>query len=262
MIFRLLLLAALLTAPVAAQEPGAILAVGGGGVPRDAVRAALEACAPARRVVVIPQASALPDRGRDAVEMWREAGAKEVRLLDPLEPGPAREALAAADLIWLGGGDQSRLLAALGEADLLEPLRARHRAGAVVGGTSAGAAAIGSVMLTGKAEAERLIAGGTELVSGLGVWPEAVVDQHFLARQRNTRLLAAVLDGPARLGVGIDERTAALIQGDRVRVLGEGAVVVYDAREAQVARTEPGGVPAATGLRLHVLRAGSTWTWR
>ena len=194
--------------------------------------------------------------------MWREAGAAEARVLDPLEPAAARAALAQADLIWLSGGDQARLVEALRQADLIEALRARRAAGAIVGGTSAGAAAIGSDMLTGRAEDERLRAGGTELVPGLGLWPEAIVDQHFLARQRTTRLLAAVLDRPGRIGVGIDERTALLVEGETCQVLGEGSVLVLDARAARVEETAPGAVPAAQGLRLHALRAGSRWSWR
>lgn len=261
-----LALAALALAPLRAQEPppapGALLIVGGGGVPREALRAALARAASTRRVLILPQASALADRGQDAAAMWREAGAAEARVLDPLEPAAARAALAQADLIWLSGGDQARLVEALRQADLIEALRARRAAGAIVGGTSAGAAAIGSDMLTGRAEDERLRAGGTELVPGLGLWPEAIVDQHFLARQRTTRLLAAVLDRPGRIGVGIDERTALLVEGETCQVLGEGSVLVLDARAARVEETAPGAVPAAQGLRLHALRAGSRWSWR
>lgn len=269
----LFLLLPLLLSPLLAQEPphaetaapprapGALLVVGGGGVPPKALEAALARCGPTRRVVILPQASSLADRGADAARMWRDAGALEVRVLDPLEPRAARAALAAADLVWLGGGDQSRLVAALEEAGLVEDLRARRAAGALVGGTSAGAAAIGSHMLTGRAEQERLRAGGTELAPGLGLWPEAIVDQHFLARQRQTRLLAAVLDHPQRIGVGVDERTALLVEGERCTVLGEGAVLVYDARGARVEPSAAGQVPAASDLRLHVLRAGSSWSW-
>lgn len=241
--------------------PGGLLIVGGGGTPPAALRRALERCPAGRRVLVLPQASALADRGQDAAAMWREAGAGAVRVLDPLAPEAGRAALGEADLIWLPGGDQTRLLEALQAADLLEPLRARRAAGAVVGGTSAGAAAIGSLMLTGRAETERLLAGGTELRPGLGLWPEAIVDQHFLARQRQARLLAAVLEHPTRLGVGIDERTALWVEGDRCEALGEGAVLIYDARAAQVEPVAPGEVPAARGVALHVLRAGSSWTW-
>jgi cyanophycinase len=245
-----------------APPQGHLVIVGGGGTPVAVRRAALELCGESRRVVVFPQASRLPDRGADAPAFWEDAGATAVEVLDPIEPEAAREALAKADLIWLPGGDQSRLVAALTKADLVAPIRARHRAGAVVAGTSAGAAAMGAWMLTGKADLEAVRAGATELVPGLGLWPEAIVDQHFLARRRNNRLLGAVLDKPTLLGVGIDERTAVVVSGDALRVLGEGGVLVYDARQATAEPTEPGATHAAQGLQLHVLRRGSRLTWR
>jgi len=245
------------------QTPrGHLVIVGGGGTPLDVRQAALELCGERRRVVVFPQASRLTDRGADAPALWKEAGATVVEVLDPIEPDAARAAVAAADLVWLPGGDQSRLQAALDAAGLIEPIRARYREGAVVAGTSAGAAVMGAWMLTGKAELEAVKVGTTELVAGLGLWPEAIVDQHFLARRRNNRLLGAVLDKPGLLGVGIDERTAVIVSAGELRVLGEGGVLVYDARQAEVAEAEPGALRAAQGLQLHVLRAGSRFTWR
>ena len=61
------------------------------------------------RVAVVPFASAREDRGLGSVEMWREAGAPSVTLV-PEDEG-ARSLLESADIIWLGGGSQSRLMA-------------------------------------------------------------------------------------------------------------------------------------------------------
>ena len=135
-------------------------------------------------------------------------------------------------------------------------IRARRNAGAVVAGTSAGAAVMTKVMITGDADLKNIMAGATVTRDGLGHWPEAIVDQHFLQRQRNNRLVSAVLDRPSLVGVGIDESTAVVVRGSEIEVVGKSTVVVVDARRATLQETTTGAVSAGTGLTLHVLRAG------
>jgi cyanophycinase len=91
---------------------------------------------------------------------------------------------------------------------------------------------------------------------GLGLLDGAVVDQHFLRRRRHNRLISVVLEDPGRLGVGIDEGTALVVEPNGWwRVIGESSVVIYDARAGAV--TRPGSaVLGARDLRLHVLPAG------
>ena len=85
-------------------------------------------------------------------------------------------------------------------------------------------------MLTGEGDFEVISAKNVELSPGLGLFPGAILDQHFVARKRQNRLLSVVLEHPQYLGVGIDEATAAWLKPDGTfEVLGDGAVVVYDA---------------------------------
>lgn len=258
-----LLLAASNLSPLPAPDspPGAVVAVGGGGIPAE-IRARILALAGGADapIVVIPFASERPEAGDEGVEAWREAGAAHAEVL-VRETARAREQIAAARVLWLGGGDQNRLMETLRELDLLEAVRARHRAGAVIAGTSAGAAAMSRLMMTGEANLEAVHAGATELAEGLGAWPGAIVDQHFLARRRMNRLIAAVLDHPGEIGVGIDERTAAIFLAGAIEVVGDGQVMVIDARDACPAPTAAGSPHSAVGLRLHLLRAGiPAWT--
>jgi cyanophycinase len=184
----------------------------------------------------------------------------------------AARLLDAVTGIWFGGGDQARLVEAIGGTPVLEAIRARWRAGAVVGGTSAGAAVMPDSMITGDqfragedtsgyygdefpAIARRTI----EIVPGFGFLPAAIVDQHFIRRERHNRLLGAVLERPTMLGVGIDEGTALRVDADgRWTVLGASAVVVYDARGARVTTAGDRGLGAA-GIRMHLLPAGSSF---
>ena len=261
--FLCFLLALLLTiAPLHAQSAGAVVAVGGGGT-TDAIVARTLALAGGTNavVVVLPQSSALEDAGNSSVKMWLDAGAKSASKVD-FKDGAAREALQAATLIWMPGGDQNRFMKAIDGTGLDEVIRARHRAGAVVGGTSAGAAVLSASMITGEADLQSLASRKTTLAKGLGIWPGAIVDQHFLRRQRSNRLLSAVMDNPTLIGVGIDEGTAAIFREGRIEVVGRSAVVVFDARTAKMERAAAGEVVAGTGIRTSVLRQGMVYEIR
>jgi cyanophycinase len=150
-------------------------------------------------------------------------------------------------------------------------IHARYRAGAVVGGTSAGAAVMSGQMITGderRPGGSRPASGGDAawmtidrenvvVAPGLGLLPTAIVDQHFLRRRRHNRLVSLVLERPERLGVGIDESTAIEVGPDgRWTVRGASTAVVYDARGAQVTGSGPLG---AAGVRMHLLPAGAVF---
>jgi cyanophycinase len=142
----------------------------------------------------------------------------------------------------------------------------------VIGGTSAGAAIMSDSMITGNqfrpgedtsgyydGGYQRIARRAIEIVPGLGFLPNAVVDQHFVRRQRHNRLLSVVLERPALLGVGIDEGTALRVDPDgRWTVLGASAAVVYDARDAQITTSDASRLGGA-GIHLHLLPAGSTF---
>ena len=100
--------------------------------------------------------------------------------------------------------------------------------------------------------------GNVETVPGFALLGDVVIDQHFLRRKRQNRLMSLVLEREPWLGAGIDESTALIVEPDGTwRVNGASVVVIYDARQAQ--RTSPaervlslGG----TGIQLHVLPRG------
>ena len=247
---------------LAGQSPGAIVAVGGGGTTDAIVTRTLELAGGSGAVVVVlPQSSAVPGAGDSSVKMWLEAGARSAQKVDFAAPG-ARAALEAATLIWMPGGDQNRFMKAIEGTGLDEAIRARHRAGAVVGGTSAGAAVLSRLMMTGDADLKSLAPGKTVLAKGLGLLPDVIVDQHFLQRQRNNRLLSAVLDHPTVVGVGIDEATAAIFRNGTIEAVGRSAVVVFDPRGAKVEKAGHGSAITATGIQTAVLREGMKLTLR
>jgi cyanophycinase len=244
-----------------AQAPkGALVVVGGGGTTDAIVARTIELAGGKDAVVVVlPQSSAVPTAGDSGVKMWLEAGAKSAKKVG-FKDADARASIEAATLIWIPGGDQNRFMEAIEGTGLDEVIRAAYRKGAVVGGTSAGAAVMSEWMMTGDAELTSLVAGKTVLKKGLALWPEALIDQHFLKRQRNNRLLSAVLERPALIGVGIDEATAVVLRGNKFEVLGRSNVVVFDARKAKVDAVAAGALTAGTDVRLSVLREGMSYS--
>jgi cyanophycinase len=258
------------------QARGSLVIVGGGARSEAMMRRFVElAGGPGARIAVVPNASSEPEEtGRDLVAELDSLGARAfVYHLDraaAMRPGSAR-ALDSATGIWFSGGDQALVTAALAGTPVLRAMQQRYRAGAAVGGTSAGAAIMSDSMITGNQTPPGDTAGyygdeypaiarrRVEIVPGLGFLPNAIVDQHFIRRERHNRLLSAVLERPTLLGVGVDESTALEVRPDgRWRVIGESSVVVYDARQARVTdRRRP--LLGAIGLRVHVLPAGAVF---
>ena len=263
----------------AAGPKGTLLIVGGGPIPDAIVErlVALAGGAGRARILIFPMASEYADSGVEMAEHCRRLGASAERVFlthAEADTDDAARRLDGVTGIWFGGGDQSRLTAALLHTKVEAAIAARYRAGAVVGGTSAGAAVMTTPMITGderrpggdrppekdSSDAFMTIARDNVVTAeGFGLLPGAIVDQHHVRRRRNNRLLSLVLENPALVGVGIDESTALEVGPDGVwRVLGESAAVVYDARRAAITAK---GSPAlgATGVRLDVLPAGSTY---
>ncbi len=258
---RRIVVAGLLLLPATAYAQGAIVVVGGGTTVPEIVTRTLEISGGRAAVVaVLPQSSAEPDAGVASVKMWLDAGAKEAVNVSFADRAAAKAVLERATLIWMPGGDQNRFMKAIEGTGLDDVIRARHAAGATVGGTSAGAAVLAAEMFTGDADLKSLKAGTTVTAKGLGLLPDILVDQHFLTRQRDNRLLSAVFDHPSMVGVGIDESTAIVVRAGGFDVVGRSSVVVVDPRRGAIDRTPAGQPISGTGVTLAILHAGQSYS--
>ncbi|MBW3656760.1 MAG: cyanophycinase, partial [Gemmatimonadetes bacterium] len=134
--------------------------------------------------------------------------------------------------VFFTGGDQLRLTALIAGTAFCETVRSRlYGDNLVVGGTSAGAAAMSSVMLIGGPAEGTVKREDVSLAPGLGYWRDTVVDTHFSQRGRVNRLMTIFAHNPNVLGIGIDENTAIdLVPGDHFRVIGAGVVMVFNGR--------------------------------
>ena len=102
--------------------------------------------------------------------------------------------------------------------------------GGVVGGSSAGATIQGSYLLRGAREGNHIMmAKGYE--EGFGYLKGVTVDQHLIARRRQDDLVGVIEKKPELLGLGLDEPTAIVVQGDRMEVIGRSVVGIYDGKD-------------------------------
>jgi cyanophycinase len=230
-------------------DPGAetrLVIIGGGDRPPEALaRFVTWAGGREARVLVLSWASGEPKESCEAIleelspHSPGEAACGPHATLDangkaaPLDAGrtkTALDALARATGVFFTGGDQARIMDVLADPELLAAVRARFAAGAVFGGTSAGAAVMSLRMITGEGDFTVLDGDKVETRPGLGLVEGVIVDQHFVKRQRENRLFGLVLKHPAERGVGIDEDTALLVSGGhRAEVVGKGPVMLVDA---------------------------------
>lgn len=269
-----LLSAAVACAPrVVAAQTGTLFIVGGGAQPATLVQDFVTRAGGAgrARIVVFAMASEEGERsGESKAQDLRALGAESQALWltrEQADLDSIADKVRKATGIWFGGGDQNRLARVLRGTKVERAIHERYRHGAVVGGTSAGAAVLSYPMITGDELLRRdtteswtrIRRGSVQVDSGFSLLTNAIVDQHFLRRKRHNRLLSLVLADAPHLGVGIDEGTALIVEPDGLwRVAGASAAVVYDARDAE--RTDAAApVLGATGVRMHVLPAGATF---
>jgi cyanophycinase len=220
----------------------------------------------AARIVVCSAPSESPEESAESYEaLFRRLGAAEVVAAPIASRADADDAgcLAAverATAVFFTGGDQLRLTTRMAGSGFCERIRERlYGDGLVVAGTSAGAAAMSSVMIVGGRNEGTVRRADVSLAPGLGYWRETVVDTHFNQRGRPNRLLTVYAQNPQVLAIGLDENTAIEVcPGGRFTVLGEGVVTVYTGRITHTSAAEAGedDTLALTDVVSHVLPDG------
>jgi cyanophycinase len=218
---------------------------------------------PAAELIVIATASAEPAvLEAEYAALFTRLGAGRVRALRLDSRAQANEpavvkALATATGVFFTGGDQLRITTVLGGTLADSALQRLVQTGTIVlGGTSAGAAMMSGTMILG-GDSPGVTRASVRTGPGLEFLPGVLIDMHFAERGRLNRLLSAVALYPHELGLGIDEDTAILAEGGTFEVLGTGSVTVVDAGAAGDIQVPEAGPITLTGVRVHVLPAGS-----
>ena len=218
------------------------------------------------KVGVITTASREPDqRGRDYRQAFTALGASRIEILNIQKRAEANnrslaKTLEDVDLIFLAGGDQLRLTSILGGSRILEAIQNRLESGALIAGSSAGAAVFSDTMIYEGRSKEGLFKGRVLTTAGFGFVENIVFDTHFISRGRIGRLIQIVTTNPTSIGVGIGEDSGVILKGDAtIEVIGTGQVIIVDGSDivhSNIMDIEPGGPIAVENVRIHSLVNG------
>jgi cyanophycinase len=257
-------------------KPTGKLFIIGGGNRTDTMMNELVNLAGIRKegyVYVLPMASSVPDSSIIwAKEDFRVTGIKEIFgynfLRRETPPKPQLDSLRNARLIFICGGDQSRFMSVVINTPVMDALHQAFKNGSVIAGTSAGAAVMSRKMITGNQKKHPETESGfvsiesdnVEIKEGLGFLSDVIIDQHFIKRQRLNRLIAASIENPAELCVGIDESTAIIVDGDNATVTGIHQVIVI--KNAGKVKNVKDGLLGTEGLQLSVYLPGQKFKLR
>jgi cyanophycinase len=207
--------------------------MGGGPGGADVIRRFIElAGGPDAPIVVIPTSGGAPTYGDSSAEVTRlrNLGATNLTVLHTYDRGVASDPAFAEPIrrargVWFPGGRQWRLVDAYADTPVLEALNALLARGGVIGGTSAGASIMGSYLARGDTRNNTTMMGDHEV--GFGWLRNTAIDQHLLRRNRQHDLIPLIERFPNLLGIGLDENTAIVVQGDQFDVIGQSYAVIY-----------------------------------
>ncbi len=203
-------------------------------------------------------------------DTFRELGIPDVVELyikDRFEAGDADLLALLNDVhaVFFSSGDQLRITSQMGGTALSDRVRQIYRSGGLIAGTSAGASMMSETMLVKGPSGTSFRTGDLRMAPGLGLLPNAIIDQHFAERGRIGRLIGAVAQNPRELGIGIDEDTAIVVKGDEFRVIGSGGVYLVDASSVThsgVADAAANTTVSVHDLCIHVLASGDVFNLR
>jgi cyanophycinase len=176
------------------------------------------------------------------------------------------DSIINAKLIYISGGDQSKFMDIVAGTEIEKVIHEAHKKGSLIAGTSAGAAVMSKIMITGtelkhpeySSTFRNIESENIETKTGLGLITTIIVDQHFVKRSRYNRLLSAIIEYPELTGVGIDESTAILVSGKTIEVVGESQVIVF--KNPEQSKNTFNNKLGAQGIILNIYLPGETFT--
>ncbi|MEO1261815.1 MAG: cyanophycinase [Bacteroidota bacterium] len=246
-------------------ENGSLIVAGGGRLPDEILLKFIElAGGQNARIVVVPTAGGQEEYDQSACDFLSRFGIGTISMLHTTDPKIADSAafvepLKDATGVWFRGGRQWRLVDAYAGTKTEQMFWKVLERGGVIGGTSAGATIQGSYLARGDTKSNQIMMGDHE--AGFGFIKNVAIDQHVLARNRQFDLYEIVRSKPELLGIGVDEGTALLVNGDQFEVIGDSYVLVYDGQFYSREGFDQKKLPAADSL-FYFLKKGEKYNMR
>ena len=233
-VLLLLLSTASLSAQVHGPAKGSLVIVGGAMQDPAIVQRFIELAGGTEApIVIIPTAGEADDEYHQfwsGLKQWRDNGARHLTVLHTRDRAVANseafvKPIREARGVFFAGGRQWRLADSYLDTLTQKELAALLNRGGVIGGSSAGASILASFMVRGDTKSNEKMIGDHTV--GFGFVKNSAIDQHLLRRNRQFDMLEVIDAHPELLGIGLDEDTAIVVDGDRFDVIGRSYVVVY-----------------------------------
>jgi cyanophycinase len=254
---------------------GTLVLIGGASDPRgDALAAFVNLASAARAGPVVGITSASGNPAASA-RRWRRdlrtAGLETTKIPvvatrdDASDPRIVR-LIEESSGVFLGGGNQVKLVSTLSGTPVAEAIWAHYARGGVVGGTSAGAAALTELTLAGNEVDEEGKLVEQYIGPGLGLLGfRTLIDTHFTQRRRLYRLFVAIAGNREIIGLGLDEDTAMVVKGEIATVVGKGGVTFVDGHGVRFDNADEvtkGRQLTLSSLRVGIVGTGYTFNLR
>ncbi|KQR66915.1 cyanophycinase [Pedobacter sp. Leaf176] len=223
-----------------AQNKGSLFIIGGGNRSDELMQKMLQTAnlKSTDYIIVLPMASEVPDAGFETLsKQLKKLDNRTIRNFNfakhDVNDKKWTDSLTQAKLIYILGGDQSRFMKVVLNTPVYDAIHKAYQSGSTIAGTSAGAAVMSKYMITGKQLLDtvyketfnKLWDKNIEFSYGMGLLENTIIDQHFLKRNRYNRLISALAAHPNMVGIGIDESTAIIVNGNKATVAGESQVI-------------------------------------
>lgn len=254
------------------QNKGSLFIIGGGERSSALIKemVATANLKPSDYIVILPMATIVPEESIAYISEQLSEHAQNPIASFNFNPAQANnnqawiDSVQNAKLIYITGGDQNKFMDVVRNSKLYGALHNAYREGSTIAGTSAGAAVMSQIMITGAQKGENESGTFREIKSdyavtadGLGFLTDVIIDQHFIMRSRYNRLLSLLADHPQKIVVGIDEATAVVVTGKKAKVIGDSQVVVVS-RPKNVQKSKDGKV-AFKNAKLSLFSHGQSF---
>ncbi|MCM5661437.1 cyanophycinase [Galbibacter mesophilus] len=255
---------------------GKLFIIGGGKRPPELIRKLLTVSdfTSEDYLVILPMSSSEPDSAvYYASKQFLELGISEEKIkgynFQKENNNPNWiDSLEQAKLIYISGGDQTKFMDVTLNTPIQKAIKSAYEKGGIIAGTSAGAAVMSKKMITGDefkhpeytGDFKTIEADNIEIVEGLGLLENAIIDQHFIQRMRMNRLLSVALEHPRETAIGIDESTAIIVEGDSATVAGKSQVIVVKNKATKIQKQN--GLLGGDSLQTQVVLPGKKFSLR
>jgi cyanophycinase len=270
--YSTVILILIITFQIIPQSKGRLVIIGGVQTQEIVKKYVALAGGHEARILIIPNAGSEPKLNSEEEQAnFIKLGAKADYLLFTRETADDEVNLKKmewANAVFFLGGDQVDLTRDMLGTKLLQKAYDIYNNGGVVGGSSAGAAVMSEVMITGNELVNKdstvsfvtIERGNVEVKQGFGFIKTVIIDQHFLKRKRHNRTISTLIEHPNLIGVAIDESTSIIVNPDETfDVYGNNQVLVYDPTRSTDIRDNGNGRLGISNMKLDVLISGDKY---